>query len=106
MDDKTISIRQQFAEALGLQKYPWLIRLTPTAEGGWKIRIKGNAATYRPSKHDTKIQETVEIIGGEGWFFKADAENGVRECHRPSLRSSIRRRSSGRKAICATPTSA
>lgn len=77
MDDKTISIRQQFAEALGLQKYPWLIRLTPTAEGGWKIRIKGNAATYRPSKHDTKIQETVEIIGGEGWFFKADAENGV-----------------------------
>lgn len=57
MDDKTISIRQQFAEALGLQKYPWLIRLMPTAEGGWKTRIKGNAATYRPSKHDTKIQE-------------------------------------------------
>lgn len=77
MDERTISIRQQFADALGIPKYPWLIRLSPTTEGGWKIRIRSTTLTYRPSRHDAKLQETVDSIGGPGWFFRGDAENGV-----------------------------
>lgn len=77
MDAKTISIRQQFADALGIPRYPWLIRLSPTTEGGWKIRIRSSTLTYRPSRHDARLQETVESVGTPGWFFKGDAENGV-----------------------------
>lgn len=77
LDEKTISVRQQFADALGIARYPWLVRVSRTAEGGWKICIKGNAVTYRPSRHDARLQETVESIGAPGWFFRADAANGV-----------------------------
>ena len=77
MDERTISVRQQFADALGIARYPWQIRITPTAEGGWKIRIRSTTLTYRPSAHDRKLQETVESVGAPGWFFKGDADNGV-----------------------------
>ncbi len=77
MDERTISVRQQFADALGIARYPWQIRITPTAEGGWKIRIRSTTLTYRPSRHDAKLQETVESVGAPGWFFKGDADNGV-----------------------------
>lgn len=73
LDDKTIFARDQFAAALRVQ--PWQIRVTKTTEGGWKIRIKD--ITYQPSKYDKSMQEAVETVGREGWFFRADPEKGV-----------------------------
>lgn len=77
LDDKTIAVRQRFADVFGLKKTPWLIRVSKTPEHGWKIRIKEGAAVYQPSKHDAKIQEAAELIGKPGWFFKADPDNNV-----------------------------
>lgn len=77
LDEQTIKARAIFAAALGLQKYPWLIRVSRTPEGGWKIRIKEGYVTYQASRYDAKMQEAVENVGKEGWFFRADPKSGV-----------------------------
>lgn len=75
LDEKTLSTRRIFAAALSVK--PWQIRVTRTPENGWRIRIKKDATIYQASKYDSKMQEAVETVGKEGWFFKADPESGV-----------------------------
>ncbi|PWG65686.1 cell division protein FtsK [Bifidobacterium callitrichidarum] len=75
LDEKTLSTRRIFAAALSVK--PWQIRVTRTPENGWRIRIKKDATIYQASKYDNKMQEAVETVGKEGWFFKADPESGV-----------------------------
>lgn len=75
LDEKTLSSRRIFADALNLQ--PWQIRISRTPEKGWRLRIKEGATTYQASKYDVKMQEAVNVVGKDGWFFKADPESGV-----------------------------
>ena len=77
LDGKTLDVRRVIAGCMNVNL--WDIRVTPTPEKGWKVRIRKDACTYVPSRHDRKIQEAVERqpIGRPGWFFKADAESNV-----------------------------
>lgn len=77
LDNKTLDVRRVIANCLKVN--PWDIRVTPTPEKGWKVRIRKDAVTYVSSKYDRKIQEAVENapIGQPGWFFKADTESNV-----------------------------
>lgn len=75
LDGKTLTARRLFANALKVE--PWAVRVTRTPEGGWKVRIDKNVRTYVPSQFDAKVQEVVEQVGKEGWFFRADPETNV-----------------------------
>ena len=75
LDEKTLTVRRLFANVLKVD--PWMVRVTHTPEGGWKIRINKNARTYVASKYDKAVQEAVESIGKPGWFFKANPETNV-----------------------------
>ena len=78
LDDKTIAVRQRFADLFGLGRKPWHIRVNRTPEHGWKIRIKEDSGVvYQPSKHDVKLQEAAELIGAPGWFFKANPDTNI-----------------------------
>lgn len=74
LDEKTLFARQQFAAALNVD--PWMIRVMKTTEGGWKIKLD-RSIPYRESKYGKALQEAVETVGKEGWFFRADAASGV-----------------------------
>lgn len=74
LDEGTLFARQQFAAALNVD--PWMIRVMKTTEGGWKIKLD-RSIPYRESKYGKALQEAVETVGKEGWFFRADAASGV-----------------------------
>lgn len=75
LDEKTLAARRIFANVIHVD--PWQVRVTSTPEGGWKIRIRKDAATWVQSKYGKAMQEAVERVGRPGWWFKADPESNV-----------------------------
>jgi hypothetical protein len=71
MADATIRARGAVAQTLGVK--PWDIQIEDRPDGGFDLTLP--AAKYSSSRHDDKLQATVETdIGREGWYIKTNPQ--------------------------------
>lgn len=75
LDESTVFVRDQFAKALHVN--PWDIDVMPTPKGGWRVRILFKALIYSDSANRKAVQDAVDMVGKDGWYFTADADNGI-----------------------------
>lgn len=68
LDPDTQRTRELLANALGTNE--WDVHVTPTADGGYAVKMP---RTYIPSRHYDKIDDVVKTaIGDEGWYVTID----------------------------------
>ncbi|WP_185204252.1 FtsK/SpoIIIE domain-containing protein [Glaciihabitans sp. INWT7] len=71
MADSTVRARGAIAQVLGVK--PWEVQIKTRSDGGFDIELPGNK--YSSSKHDEKLQATVETdIGREGWYIQTNPQ--------------------------------